>query len=178
MLRGVKTGGGAVPEGLLRQGDFEGCGGEGGSIGLGREVLERLRADGVGSAVTDVLRGRTLVVVEGFLLFGRSVPASLAGLFDVRVLLRARYEDAKRRRERRNGYVTVEGFWRDPEGYFDGVVWPNYVGEYGGLVEGEGTGVRVSDERWGLEECLEWVVGVVRGEVEALDARVGDVPGG
>ena len=173
MLRGLKTGGGPVPEGLLRQGDFEGC--EGGSIG--REVLERLRADGVGTAVTDVLRGRTLVVVEGFLLFGRSVPASLTGLFDVKVLLRARYEDAKRRRERRNGYVTVEGFWRDPEGYFDGVVWPNYVGEYGGLVEGEG-GVRVSDERWGLEECLEWVVGVVRGEVEALDARVGDVLGG
>ena len=173
MLRGLKNGGGAaVLGGLVRQGGVDGHG------GIGPEVLERLRADGV----ADVLRGRTLVVVEGFLLFGRSVPASLRGLFDVRVLLRARYEDAKRRRERRNGYVTVEGFWRDPEGYFDGVVWPNYVGEYGGLVEGEGEGggggVRVSDERWGLEECLEWVVGVVRGEVEALDARVGDVLGG
>ena len=171
MLRGLKTGGGAA-EGLLRQGDFEGCGGE-----VMGGVLERLRADGAGSAVEGVLRGRTLVVVEGFLLFGRSVPASLRGLFDVKVLLRARYEDARRRRERRNGYVTVEGFWRDPEGYFDGVVWPHYVGEYGGLVEGVG-GVRLSDEGWGLEECLEWVVGVVRGEVEALDARVGDVLGG
>ena len=168
MLRGLKNGGGAaVLGGLVRQGGVDGHG------GIGPEVLERLRADGL----ADVLRGRTLVVVEGFLLFGRSVPASLRGLFDVRVLLRARYEDAKRRRERRNGYVTVEGFWRDPEGYFDGVVWPNYVGEHGGLVEGGGGGGGVWEEGWGLEECLEWVVGVVRGEVEALDARVEDVPG-
>lgn len=145
-----------------------------------------------------------LVIVDGFLLFGRSVPASLRDLFDVKILLRADKAEAKRRRERRNGYVTLEGFWRDPEGYFEDVVWPGWVREHGFLLVGEGDGgggggegeggkgkggkgkgggkggggtervfeeegvwrVFLSDPGWGLEECLEWVVGVVRGRVE------------
>ncbi len=157
-LRGVVGGGG-----WLLGGDGEGEGeGEEGEEGVKKAKGSKTRR-----------RRRKLVIVDGFLLFGKSVPESLKELFDVKILLRARREDAKARRERRNGYVTLEGFWEDPEGYFDGVVWPNYVREHGALVEGEGEGegegvgsldgqrVWLSDPGWGLEECLEWVVGVL-----------------
>lgn len=125
-------------------------------------------------------RRRQLVIVDGFLLFGKSVPESLRGLFDIKILLRAGYEEAKRRREARNGYVTLEGFWRDPEGYFDMVVWPNYVREHGEMIGGgDGGGQRVwfSEPEWGLERCLEWVFGVVRREVEGFDSEGGDGDG-
>jgi nicotinamide/nicotinate riboside kinase len=77
--------------------------------------------------------------------------------------------DAKRRRESRNGYVTLEGFWEDPEGYFDRVVWPNYVDEHGYLFEEGDVEGRVDEVRrkegvvvlglgLTLEEMLERVV--------------------
>lgn len=40
------------------------------------------------------------------------------------------YATAKHRRENRTGYVTIEGFWEDPPGYVDNVVWPNYVKDH------------------------------------------------
>jgi len=41
-----------------------------------------------------------------------------------------RYKKAKARREARSGYVTLEGFWEDPPGYVDKIVWPNYVKDH------------------------------------------------
>ena len=147
--------------------------------GIDASVIEELRGQ---VAEWGVRRGkwRPVVIVEGFLLFGKSMwgpgaEVDIGGLFDARVLLRARREDAGRRRGGREGYVTLNGFWRDPEGYFEGCVWPGYVREYGGFLgrgeeEGRGGevvgGVWCSDVGWGLEECLRWVVGVVMGEVE------------
>lgn len=187
VLRTIKEGSGGAEEvlgALLRQGNFDnGNGNEdehkhdgvhGAINGIPPQTLERVKSS-VQNWIGPLLRGRQLVVVDGFLLFGTSIPASFQDLFDIKILLRARYEDAKRRREQRNGYVTLEGFWEDPEGYFDQVVWPNYVVEYGGLMGGEGEegegegekkGIRLSDSEWGLEECLEWVVGVLRREIE------------
>ncbi|KAL9075886.1 MAG: hypothetical protein Q9161_001280 [Pseudevernia consocians] len=199
VLRGVKAGEGRGRGMMMmeRQGNFEPDGDGDGDAdgdededgvhiarGISGACIERMRGKVRGWEEGVRGLGRGVVVVDGFLLFGKSVPGSLRGLFDVKVLLRAGYEDAKARRERRNGYVTLEGFWRDPEGYFERVVWPNYVGEYGGLVgvgEGEGGGgggerrefegqrVWLSDPRWGLEECLEWVIGVVGKEVERIN---------
>ena len=37
---------------------------------------------------------------------------SIRDLFDVKIFLRTDYETAKRRREARSGYVTLEGFWK------------------------------------------------------------------
>lgn len=167
--------------GLTRQGNFENDGVHSVQGGISTEVIERMRNEVRESWLAGPAgsrEGRKIVFVDGFLLFGKSVPAPLRDLFDVKILLRARYEDAKRRREGRSGYVTLEGFWRDPEGYFDGVVWPNFVGEHEGLVEvGEGEGrfgeeVWCSDERWGLERCLEWVVGVLGREVRGGEKGV------
>ena len=55
---------------------------------------------------------------------------------DVKLFLRGSYAQAKARREARDGYVTLEGFWTDPPGYVDKVVWPNYVEEHAWMFEG------------------------------------------
>jgi nicotinamide/nicotinate riboside kinase len=40
----------------------------------------------------------------------------IRSLFDTKLFLRTSYETAKKRREARSGYVTIEGFWEDPPG--------------------------------------------------------------
>jgi len=183
-LEGVKRGEGEGMEAAGRQGGVEDLregdegdgvhGPVGGEGGVSREVVERLKAEV--AAWPEELRRREIVVVEGFLLFGESVREKAEEVFDVRILLRATREAAQGRRGRRNGYVTLEGFWTDPEGYFGGVVWRGYVGEHewifeGGDVEGEGkggTGVWVGGLGEGVEGVVGWVLGVVRGEVGRL----------
>jgi nicotinamide/nicotinate riboside kinase len=65
-------------------------------------------------------------IVEGFLLYAEGMK-SVWDQFDVRLLLAADYQLVKSRREARKGYVTLEGYWEDPPGYVDAIVWPNYV---------------------------------------------------
>lgn len=173
-----------MPADLVRQGNFED--GVHGAKGIKPEAIERMKLEV--EAWPEEVKGRNLIIVDGFLLFGRSIPGPLRDLFDIKFLLRASYEDAKRRRENRNGYVTLEGFWQDPPGYFDNVVWPNYLEEHGDLVrfgtddpkdgpldEARGSAQRISfsDPHWGLERCLEWVVGVMTREIEGLDSGNG-----
>ena len=80
---------------------------------------------------------RRIVLVEGILLFSPQAPLSaLTELYDLKILLRSTRAAAKTRREARNGYVTLEGFWQDPPGYFDEVVWPGFMKAYGGLFVG------------------------------------------
>lgn len=123
---------------------------------------------------------RRLVIVDGFLLLGPSVH-SIRALFDMKILLRCRYEDSKRRRGARSGYVTLEGWWEDPPGYFDDIVWPNYVKEHGFLFEGgdveaavrydiadnEGIGIMPGMGQASLEETLGWIVEFVKKSLEA-----------
>lgn len=42
---------------------------------------------------------------------------------------------AMARREARDGYVTLEGFWADPPGYVEKIVWPNYAASHAWLFE-------------------------------------------
>lgn len=127
---------------------------------------------------------RRLVVVDGFLLLGPSV-STIRELFDVRILLRSGYEDSKRRREARSGYATLEGWWQDPPGYFDEIVWPNYVKEHGFLFEDEDVQGQVREDiarkedievvpgmgERSLDETLGWVVEVVRRALRNEDWR-------
>ncbi|KAM3521720.1 hypothetical protein MY4038_008923 [Beauveria bassiana] len=75
-----------------------------------------------------------LCLFDGFLLYSKSM-TELAPSLDIKILLRASHAQAKARREARDGYVTLEGFWKDPPGYVDHVVWPNYVKEHAWLFE-------------------------------------------
>jgi len=132
------------------------------------------------------------VLVDGFLLYPPSVSAVLARL-DGGLFLRARYEEVRRRRAGRGGYATAEGWWDDPEGYVEGVVWANYVREHGFMFVGgdvaggrvdegvvAGLGVRVCPEGVGvavgmgvgvgmeMEGVLGWAVGAVVGVLERV----------
>jgi len=107
---------------------------------------------------------KTIAFMEGFLLYappGKDhVLKKVQEFIDLPLFLPASYEDVKRRREARSGYVTIgqaeskkevdleaedekapQNFWVDPPGYVDDVVWPRYVEDHAWLLipeEGEG----------------------------------------
>lgn len=123
--------------------------------------------------------GRRICVVDGFLLFSEDMK-DIRSLFDVRLFLRTSYETAKRRREARSGYVTLEGFWQDPPGYVDNIVWPNYVQDHKflfeqGDVDGElntdvckdvGIHGMPKEAEGDMTKCLEWATGVLESVIK------------
>lgn len=54
-----------------------------------------------------------IAIIDGFLLYVEGME-KIRELFDVKVLLRTDFATGKARRESRQGYVTIEGFWEDP----------------------------------------------------------------
>jgi nicotinamide/nicotinate riboside kinase len=154
------------------------------SSGIVEEQRKRLVSSGVvGSSETKHTQQNPqhnhpdprICILDGFLLYPPLVLAQLHAHLDLKLFLPVSYTKMKARREARKGYVTAEGFWEDPEGYVDEVVWPNYVRDHGFLFEGgdvegavdgrvlEGLGVRVwEDWREGMVDgALEWAVGVL-----------------
>ena len=75
-----------------------------------------------------------IAIMDGFLLYSQNMK-EVRDLLDLKLFLRTDYQSAKSRREARAGYVTVEGFWEDPPGYVDDVVWPNYVKDHSFLFQ-------------------------------------------
>ncbi|KAF4999805.1 hypothetical protein FGRMN_2185 [Fusarium graminum] len=121
-----------------------------------------------------------LCLFDGFLLFSPSMAAIKPSL-DIKLFLRTTYEKAKKRREARDGYVTLEGFWADPPGYVDKIVWPNYVEEHawmfeGGDVEGkfktdvlDNEGIKIQsdvDADGDIEKTFEWTVDTILKELK------------
>ncbi|PFH58993.1 hypothetical protein XA68_12945 [Ophiocordyceps unilateralis] len=120
-----------------------------------------------------------LCLLDGFLLYAPSM-ASLQPCLDLKLFVRASYASAKARRQARSGYVTLEGFWEDPPGYVDAIVWPNYVADHAwmferGQVEGrycmnalDSAGIRVLDDEKpdvDLAVTLEWMVDTILDEL-------------
>ncbi|KAK1772949.1 nicotinamide riboside kinase 1 [Phialemonium atrogriseum] len=129
---------------------------------------------------------RRLCLLDGFLLYSASV-APVTDAIDVRLFLLASRAAATRRRATRDGYVTLEGFWRDPPGYVDRVVWPNYEAAHawlfeGGDVQGEPRRDVLARERIrvqlgkgldvDMETTLEWAVDTIMGDLEAFVGRM------
>ncbi|KAI1825398.1 nicotinamide riboside kinase 1 [Xylaria intraflava] len=79
-----------------------------------------------------------LCIVDGFLLLGQEPPLQRITdqLLDIKVFLTVSRERASARRKARDGYATLEGFWTDPPGYVDKIVWPNYAASHAWLFEG------------------------------------------
>lgn len=111
------------------------------------------------------------------------MPTILPAL-DIKLFLQVSHGKATQRREARDGYVTLEGFWTDPPGYVDKIVWPNYVEGHrwlfergdveGGVLDGQamrrygvlaqmGRGVDVE-----FGETLGWAVGAIMEELERI----------
>ncbi len=160
-----------------------------GPSGVDAAVVERLSSEVLqwasqGAGRQALGQEKPLAILDGFLLFGESMKAGVRTSIDIKILLRAKYAKAKERRERRSGYVTLEGFWEDPPGYVDRVVWPNYVEEHGFLFEGRNVEGAVNEKMvgelglyvcpghgdWRMEKILEWAVEKVKLE---LEGRVG-----
>jgi nicotinamide/nicotinate riboside kinase len=85
------------------------------------------------------------------------------------------------RRAARSGYVTLEGFWTDPPGYVEDLVWPNYIRYHSWMYAGGNVDAEVFDEavcaregisvcpgggHWDMHRVLEWAVGRVKQAVE------------
>jgi nicotinamide/nicotinate riboside kinase len=121
-----------------------------------------------------------LCLIDGFLLYTPEME-SVMRLMDVKAFLLVSRAKATQRREARDGYVTLEGFWKDPPGYVDKIVWPNYVAAHAWLFEdGDVEGVPDKEvmakagisTQYGrgldidMETTLEWLVDLVMGELE------------
>ncbi|KAG5946220.1 hypothetical protein E4U59_004275 [Claviceps monticola] len=99
-----------------------------------------------------------LCVLDGFLLYAPAM-AALQPHLDLKFFLRTSYARAKARREARAGYVTLEGFWTDPPGYVDKIVWPNYVQEHSWMFEGGDV-----EGKWEEDALKRQRIEVVKGE--------------
>ncbi|CAK7203241.1 ribosylnicotinamide kinase [Sporothrix eucalyptigena] len=119
-------------------------------------------------------------IFDGFLLYSEETRAAMEQI-DVRLFLRVSHTKATQRREARDGYVTLEGFWQDPPGYVDKIVWPNYVKAHKWLFDDddvEGTPNRATLEAnriltqldkgidVDMATTLEWAVSTLMHELE------------
>ncbi|KAI1471375.1 P-loop containing nucleoside triphosphate hydrolase protein [Daldinia caldariorum] len=111
------------------------------------KVSQWLQPGQPGHAVLGAASGLRVCLLDGFLLYAPDLEAGgIPGLLDARLFLLVSRASATRRRERRDGYVTLEGFWADPPGYVEKVVWPNYAESHAGLfVDGDVDGGRLDE---------------------------------
>ncbi|KAI1499791.1 nicotinamide riboside kinase 1 [Biscogniauxia marginata] len=136
-----------------------------------------------------------ICLLDGFLLYAPPPappplpPSPLRALLsdpllDVRLFLLVSRAQATRRRGARDGYVTLEGFWADPPGYVDKIVWPNYAESHAWLFEGGDVEAGVLDERVlrredilaqvgrgpdvGMEDMFEWAVETLMRRLEGI----------
>ncbi|KAI9263316.1 P-loop containing nucleoside triphosphate hydrolase protein [Phascolomyces articulosus] len=132
-----------------------------GSTLISDVALERLK-----ESIAPLKQDDTLyLIVDGFMLYW---DRDLCTHLDCKVFINASYETLKHRRESRQGYVTTEGYWIDPPGYFDKIVWPEYIkcnkhlflGEDHSEIEHEAVqGVLVLDtDKYSIEETANAVV--------------------
>lgn len=125
-----------------------------------------------------------ICLLDGFLLYSPPTLSTIMASLDIKLFLQVSRDKATRRREARDGYVTMDGFWQDPPGYVDKVVWPNYAAAHAWMFEGGDAERGVLDqgalEREGIKaqvgrgadvefgETLGWVVETIMGELERL----------
>lgn len=132
-----------------------------------------------------------MCLLDGFLLYLPPKFDKVMSLIDIKFFLQVSRARATQRREARDGYVTLEGFWKDPPGYVDKIVWPNYVEAHSwmfvhGDVEGGKLNLNALREKsilaqqcakpeegvnFDFEETLEWAVEEVMRALESWSSR-------
>lgn len=148
-----------------------------GESGISKDRIAELKQQAQESSVGH--QNLPIAIIDGFLLFSEEMKA-IRELFDVKLFLRTDYKTAKSRREARSGYVTLEGFWQDPPGYVDNVVWPNYAKDHAFLFEDgnvEGTlkedlsqhlGIHAmpKEAQGNMTACVDWAFNVMKEHLE------------
>ncbi|KAF9363176.1 ribosylnicotinamide kinase [Mortierella sp. NVP85] len=94
------------------------------SIPIADEVLLPMKEKVMNLIPPEDRENTKFVILDGFILY---VNEALRKTIDIKFFLTAPYQILKERRESRKGYATLEGYWEDPPGYFDNIVWPNYL---------------------------------------------------
>ncbi|KAL2882461.1 ribosylnicotinamide kinase [Colletotrichum sp. CLE4] len=117
---------------------------------------------------------------DGFLLYCKEMETTME-LIDIKLFLLVSRAKATQRREARDGYVTLEGFWQDPPGYVDKIVWPNYIESHSWLFENGDVEGRLNADVLSeknikaqvgkgldidMETTLEWTVDTIITELE------------
>lgn len=170
---------GKSPPSLVSKEDQNSVGDHGVDAGVIDELKEQIRG-----LVEQYGWDTPIAIVDGFLLYPESM-AEIRELFDVKLFLRTSYETAKKRREARSGYVTLEGFWEDPPGYVDCIVWPNYVKDHAFLFAGQDVHAdldkRVCSElgihgmpreaEHSMAKCVSWAVEILEGVIKQASLR-------
>ena len=128
-----------------------------------------------------------ICILDGFLLYCREMETVMP-LIDLKLFLLVSRAKATQRRKARDGYVTLEGFWKDPPGYVDQIVWPNYVKAHKWLFEGDDVEGQLRRDRLSesgihaqldkgididIEETLDWAVHVIMQELGRIAGDVG-----
>ncbi|KAF9359316.1 ribosylnicotinamide kinase [Mortierella sp. AD094] len=123
---------GEFPKGFDSLEDKNPVGSETSSTPIPDQVLEGWKEQIMDQIPQDERQHTKFVIVDGFILY---VDEQLRKTIDVKFFLTASYHILKERRESRKGYATLEGYWVDPPGYFDDIVWPNYLTYNGPFVK-------------------------------------------
>ncbi|KAK8217318.1 ribosylnicotinamide kinase [Zalaria obscura] len=164
---------GKLPEDLFSKEDKNSVG----ESGVDRTIVEDLKQK-THASLSESQR-LPVAIIDGFLLFSEDMK-DIRDLFDIKLLLRTDYKTAKARREARSGYVTLEGFWEDPPGYVDNIVWPNYVKDHAflfhngdvegkakeGLCDSLGIAPISKDAEGSMTACLQWAYSVIMPHLE------------
>lgn len=137
-----------------------------------REVQEWLAGGGGGDGDGDVgvdanaadpqtTTTTTICLLDGFLLYPspgsregtlkRELVDMMRETLDAKLFIPSTREQTIERRTKRTGYVTLEGFWEDPEGYVEDVVWTNFARDHGWLFGGKMDGSEDEDDEGGYE---------------------------
>lgn len=131
-------------------------------------------------------------VLDGFLLFPDPQATDsdtkrlreITDMMDLKLFLRCSRAQTIERRTKRTGYVTLEGFWEDPPGYVEDVVWVNYVRDHGWMLR-HGESGEVDEEKarreevvvvpgegtWGMRQLLEWGTERLRRSLEGTEGK-------
>jgi len=153
-----------------------------------------------GAGTSNTVRSVTIWIVDGFLLYpdpaarspaaaqspSRSQLAQLhhltSTLFDVKLFLLSTRDQTLSRRAGRSGYVTLEGFWMDPPGYVEDIVWPNYARNHSWMfvdrdvstntidpdrVAAAGIEVAPGEGQLGMKELLDWGVETLKKRIKS-----------
>ncbi|KAI1364644.1 nicotinamide riboside kinase 1 [Xylaria arbuscula] len=104
----------------------------------GHTIFPSSSSSSASSPLASTSANLRLCILDGFLLFGPNPPLQRITdeLLDIKLFLTVSRQRATKRREARDGYITLEGFWADPPGYVDKIVWPNYAESHAWLFEG------------------------------------------
>jgi len=104
----------------------------------------------------------TICLLDGFLLYPdphspadsqeRQLYEILRPLLSLKLFVPSTRALTIERRTKRTGYVTLEGFWADPPGYVEDVVWPNYRRDHGWLFSNTDAGAVKADVKELVDE--------------------------